>query len=105
TTDSTKVKKIACTEYKAAWLYDDGITRFFYYKNNNVSFLPYRIPNKIVDVSTGFNRITFLDDKGYAWIDKADSATRWEVDASGNTFNNVSSIYGYFYSYLFLKAD
>src|SRR6186713_3380112 len=104
------VTKVACTEYQAAWMYSDGKVRSFIWnaKTGHVEFTPFDIgARKAVDVSTGFNRITILDDQGYVWLNKAgiDSCVRWDTDTTGAAMNDVNSIYGYFYTYLFIHKD
>src|SRR3569833_883416 len=100
------VTKVACTEYLASWLYSDGKARAFIFNaaTGHVEFTPYDLGGrKVVDISTGFNRITLLDDQGYVWLNNGGSsngATRWNTDATGAAFNNNVSIYGYFYTYL-----
>jgi len=67
-----------------------------------VEFLPYLLNGrKAVDVSTGFNRITILDDQGYVWLnDKGlQTAVRWDTDTTGAAFNGNTSIYGYFFTF------
>ncbi|MBN9385215.1 MAG: T9SS type A sorting domain-containing protein [Chitinophagaceae bacterium] len=106
----TVVVKVGCSEYKAAWLYSDGVARSFVYNTTtgHVEFMPYLINGrKAVDISTGFNVITLLDDQGYVWLgDKGkNTATRWDKDAYGNAFNGNVSIYGYFFTYLSIRND
>src|SRR5882757_4874695 len=104
------VTKVACTEYQAAWLYSDGVARSFIYNNRSghVEFTPFSIGGrKAVDISTGFNRITILDDQGYVWLNNGgqSSAVRWNIDATGAAFSGNVSIYGYFYTYLSIRSD
>ena len=105
------VTKVACTEYLASWLYSDGKARAFIFNNatGHVEFTPYDLGGrKVVDISTGFNRITLLDDQGYVWLNNGGAsaaATRWNTDATGAAFNNNVAIYGYFYTYLSIRTD
>jgi len=104
------VTKVGCTEYKSAFLYSDSVVRSFVYNpiSGHVEFMPFLINNrKAVDISTGFNVITILDDQGYVWLGDAgkNSATRWNTDATGAAFNGNASIYGYFYTYLSIRND
>ncbi|MBN9385178.1 MAG: T9SS type A sorting domain-containing protein [Chitinophagaceae bacterium] len=104
------VTKVACTEYQAAWLYSDGSARSFIFNttSGHVEFTPFQIGGrKAVDISTGFNRITMLDDQGYVWVNNGgqSTATRWDKDAYGNAFNGNVSIYGYFFTYLSIRSD
>jgi hypothetical protein len=104
------VTKAACTEYKAAYLYSDGVARSFTFNSldGHVELMPFQIGGrKAVDISTGFNRITILDDQGYVWLNDAGlaTATRWNTDATGAAFDNNVSIYGYFYTYLSIRGD
>jgi len=104
------VTKVACTEYQAAWMYSDGKVRSFIWnaKTGHVEFTPFDIgARKAVDVSTGFNRITILDDQGYVWLNNggANTAVRWDKDATGAAFNGNVSIYGYFYTYMSIRND
>ncbi|HVW61257.1 MAG TPA: PKD domain-containing protein, partial [Puia sp.] len=104
------VTKVGCTEYKAAWLYSDGVARSFVYNttSGHVEFMPFLINGrKAVDISAGFNVITLLDDQGYVWLnDKGTyTATRWDKDAAGNPFDGNVSIYGYFFTYLSIRND
>ena len=104
------VTKVACTEYQVAWLYSDGIARSFVFnsKSGHVEITGFKIGGrKAVDISTGFNRITILDDQGYIWLTDGGqaTATRWNKDATGAAFNGNVSIYGYFYTYLSIRTD
>ena len=104
------VTKAACTEYQAAWLYSDGVVRSFVYntKSGHVEITGFPIGGrKAVDVSTGFNRITILDDQGYVWLTYAGTAltARFDKDAYGAPFNGNVSIYGYFFTYLTIRQD
>ncbi|HVW59881.1 MAG TPA: T9SS type A sorting domain-containing protein [Puia sp.] len=104
------VTKVGCTEYQAGWLYSDGVARSFIYntKSGHVEFTPFQTGGrKIVDISTGFNLITMLDDQGYVWVNNGGqaTATRWDKDAYGNTFDGNVSIYGYFFTYLSIRKD
>ena len=105
------VTKVACTEYLASWLYSDGKARAFIFNNTtgHVEFMAYDLGGrKAVDISTGFNRITLLDDQGYVWLNNggaSTAATRFNTDATGAAFNNNVSIYGYFYTYLSIRSD
>ena len=104
------VTKVACTEYQAAWLYSDGVARSFIFNttSGHVECTGFQIGGRTaVDISTGFNRITILDDQGYVWINDGGkaTATRWNTDATGAAFNGNVSIYGYFYTYLSIRSD
>jgi hypothetical protein len=104
------IVKVACTEYQAAWLYSDGTCRTFAFNNasGHVEFTPFQIGGrKAVDASTGFNRITILDDQGYVWLNNggAVTAVRWNTDTTGAAFDGNTSIYGYFYTYLSIRSD
>lgn len=104
------VRKVACTEYKAAYLYTDSIVRSFVYNtvSGHVEFMPFTIGGrKAVDISTGFNLITILDDQGYVWVNNAGTytCTRWDTDATGAAFNGNVSLYGYFFTYLSIRND
>jgi hypothetical protein len=104
------VTKAALTEYQAAWLYSDGVARAFIFNtvSGHVEITPFQIGGrKAVDISTGFNQMTLLDDQGYVWLTDAGkaTATRWNTDATGAAFNNNVSIYGYFSSYLSIRSD
>ena len=110
TSGAAVVTKVACTEYKAAYLYSDGVGRSFVYNTTtgHVEFMPFLINGrKAVDMSAGFNVITLLDDQGYIWLqDKGkNTATRWDTDSAGNPFNGNVSIYGYYFTYLSIRND
>ena len=104
------VTKVGCTEYKSAFLYSDSVVRTFTYNpvSGHVEFMPILINGrKAVDISTGFNLITVLDDQGFVWLGNAgkNTATRWEKDTTGAAFNKNVSIYGYFYTYFSIRTD
>ena len=104
------VRKVACTEYKASWMYADSTVRSFIYNtvSGHVELMTYNLNGrKAVDASTGFNVVTILDDQGYVWLGNAGSntATRWNTDTTGAPFNNNKAIYGYFSSYLSIRND
>jgi len=106
------VRKVACTEYWDAYLYSDSTVRalIFNLETNQNEFDPLPINGrKAVDVSTGFNVVTILDDSGYVWLNQGDpfnpGSTRWDTDATGAPFNGNKTIYGYFYTYLSIRND
>ena len=110
TSTGNVVVKVACTEYKSAYLYSDSVARSFVYNTatGHVEFMPFLLNGrKAVDISTGFNVITMLDDQGYVWLsDKGkNTATRWNTDASGAAFDGNIAIYGYFFTYLSIRKD
>ena len=109
-TPGVHVTKTGCTEYKAAYLYSDSIVRSFSFNNGTgrVEFLPYPIGDrKAVDISTGFNRITILDDQGFVWQSDAglNSCSRWSKDANGHVFDGNVFICGYFQTFLSIRDD
>jgi alpha-tubulin suppressor-like RCC1 family protein len=105
------VRKVACTEYKAAFLYTDSSVRSFVYNtvSGHVEFMPFTLSagRKAVDVSSGFNVITILDDQGYVWVSDlgAYTCTRSNTDATGAAFNGNVSLFGYFNTYLSIRND
>jgi len=104
------VKKVACTEYKAAYMYSDSSVRSFVWNpsSGHVELMPYTFGGrKAVDVSTGFNVVTILDDQGYVWVTDQGLATssRVNTDATGAAFNGNVSLYGYFFTYLSIRSD
>jgi alpha-tubulin suppressor-like RCC1 family protein len=104
------VKEVGCTEYKAGWMYSDGSVRTFTYNNTtgHVEFAPLLIGGRsAVHISTGFNRLTVLDDQGYVWLSDMGLSTckRFDTDTTGAAGNGFVSIYGYFYTYIGIRSD
>ena len=106
------VRKVACTEYWDAYLYSDSTVRALVFnpETNQNEFDPLPINGrKAVDVSTGVNVITILDDSGFVWLNQGDpfnpASTRWDTDAGGAPFNGNRSIYGYYSTYLSIRND
>ncbi|WP_431213552.1 hypothetical protein ACQ86N_01095 [Puia sp. P3] len=109
---SKVVRKVACTTYWDAYLYSDSTVRalVFNAETNQNEFDPLPINGrKAVDVSTGVNVITILDDSGFVWLNQGDpfnpASTRWDTDATGAPFNGNISIYGYYSTYLSIRND
>ena len=105
---SIVVRKVACTEYRDAYLYSDSTVRGIVwnpYTNQN-EFDPLPINGrKAVDVSTGLNVVTILDDSGFVWLNQDLTSTRWDTDTTGAPFNGNKSIYGYFSTYMSIRSD
>ncbi|MDO6430590.1 T9SS type A sorting domain-containing protein [Flavitalea sp. BT771] len=104
------VRKVACTEYKAAYMYTDSSVRSFVYNtvSGHVEFMPFTFGGrKAVDVSCGFNQISILDDQSYVWVSDPGTytCTRVNTDATGAAFTGNVSLYGYFYTYLSIRND
>lgn len=104
------VRKVACTEYQSAFLYTDSSVRSFIYNgtSGHVEFTPFSFSTgKAVDISTGFNQIMILDDSGYVSITNAGQSTsnRVNTDATGSPFNNNKAVYGFFSTYMTIRAD
>jgi len=104
------VTKVACSEYAAFWLYNDGkcYTYAFNAVNNKTEMTPFNLGGKkVVDVSVGFNICTFIDEDGRAWVSKRNSMIpiRVEDDTTGAAFGNNKNIYGYFFSYATIRED
>jgi len=111
------VTKIACSEYAVAYLYKDSLVRKFTFNNasGKVQLDPYIIGGrKAIDVAPLFNVFAILDDQHYVWRTLSgnsnnaqgnDNTQRIDVDTLGNAFNDVQSVYGYFFTGLAIRSD
>lgn len=103
------VTGMALTEYKGLWRYSDSSARTFYYNqtSGHVEFAPYAIGRKIIDAAPLFNLFKLLDDQHYMWTTIANSisATRIDTDTTGAPMNNVSKVFGYFYTGASIRSD
>jgi hypothetical protein len=112
------VAEIACSEYAAAFRYrKDSLVRKFTFNgvSGHVQFDPYIIGGrKAIAIAPLFNTFLILDDQHYVWRTLSgnsntaqgnDNTFRVDVDTLGNPFNDVQSIYGYYFTAFSIRSD
>ncbi|MBO9658326.1 MAG: hypothetical protein J7527_05830 [Chitinophagaceae bacterium] len=106
---SLTVTMVAPTEYRCAWLYSDGKIRRYKFVNSSLIIDTMNIgDNKnIANISAGFNSTLAVATDGTVFLNRQGGAVtnHLSTDTLGRTINDAVKCWGYFYDYMFLRAD
>lgn len=102
--------KSAPSEYRCAYMYNNGKVYAYLYNGSSVVFMPYDIGGlNAIDVTPGFNRTVILDENHYPWVEVPGSTTgactRFSTDTTGAQFNDNKWLYSYFSAYFSTSLD
>jgi hypothetical protein len=104
-----RVVDVAPTEYRCAWLYSDGKIRRYKFINSALRIDTMNIGNNknIANISAGFNSTLAVATDGTVFLNRQGGAitTHLSTDTLGRAINDAVKSWGYFYDYMFLRAD